>query len=269
MFPRWDVCFPVRCFPVRSQVRFPRDRRWRRDHDRGTGLGLATATALARGGSAVVVAGRDAAAARATADGLLAEGLSAEAVTMDVARPQSIAAAAETIRVRHGRLDVLVNNAGILPEAASSAAPEFLDAAVLAHTFETNVFGAVAVIEAFLPLLHLSDAGRIVNVSSTMGSLNDQSDPDSPYYSTVVPAYQASKAALNSITIGLSKRLAGTPLKVTSVCPGWVQTDLAPGNREQAPTSADEAARVVVRAATLPAPAASGTFVDSAGTVPW
>ena len=102
-----------------------------------------------------------------------------------------------------------------------------------------------------------------------MGSLADQCDPDSPYYGTLVPAYQASKAALNSITIGLGKKLAGTTLKVTSVCPGWVQTDLAPGNREAAPVTADQAAEVIVRAARLPDDAPSGTFLDSAGTVPW
>jgi NAD(P)-dependent dehydrogenase (short-subunit alcohol dehydrogenase family) len=233
------------------------------------GLGLATATNLARKGATVIIAGRDATAARAAADSLIGQGLDAEAVTMDVVSPERVAAAAELIADRHGRLDVLVNNAGILPEASAAGDHDFVDIGAFARTFETNVVGAAIVIEAFIPLLRRSDAGRIVNVSSTMGSLNDQADASSPYYGSVVPAYQASKAALNSMTIGLSKKLAGTSVKVTSVCPGWVQTDLAPGNRQQAPTSAEEAAEIVVTAATLPEHAPSGTFMSSAGPVPW
>jgi NAD(P)-dependent dehydrogenase (short-subunit alcohol dehydrogenase family) len=125
------------------------------------------------------------------------------------------------------------------------------------------------VTEAFLPLLHRSPMGRIVNVSSTMGSLQDQCDPGSPYYGMILPAYQSSKAALNAVTVALAKKLADTPIKVTSVCPGWVQTDLAPGNRELAPLTADEAARIVVTAATLAQEAPSGTFIDGAGVVAW
>lgn len=133
----------------------------------------------------------------------------------------------------------------------------------------TNVFGPVAVVEAFLPLLRKSPAGRIVNVSSTLGSLADQSNPASPYYSMVVPAYQSSKAALNGLTVALAKALADTSIKVTSVCPGWVQTDLAPGNREQAPVTPEAAAEIVYAAATIPDSAASGTFIDANGTVAW
>ena len=108
--------------------------------------------------------------------------------------------------------------------------------------------------------------GRIVNVSSTMGSLNDQTDPTSPYYEMIVPAYQASKAALNSITISLAKKLVDTHIKVTSVCPGFVQTELAPGNKEQAPLTPAEAARVIVAATNLPDSAASGSGSDAGAT---
>jgi NAD(P)-dependent dehydrogenase (short-subunit alcohol dehydrogenase family) len=127
----------------------------------------------------------------------------------------------------------------------------------------------VSVIEAFLPLLRSGDHPRIVNVSSTMGSLADQTDPASPYYGTVVPAYQASKAALNSLTIGLSKLLTDTDVVVTSVCPGFVQTDLAPAAREFAPLTAEEAAQVVVDAAMAGPDAPSGRFLSSAGAVAW
>ena len=107
-----------------------------------------------------------------------------------------------------------------------------------------------------------------MNLSTTMGSLSDQADPGSPYYGTIVPGYQSSKAALNSITIGLAKSLAGTGIKVTSVCPGFAQTDLTPMN-EQAPLTAAQAAQVVLTAATLPDGAPSGTFVDASGPVAW
>ncbi|UYO96918.1 SDR family NAD(P)-dependent oxidoreductase [Microbacterium sp. M28] len=233
------------------------------------GLGLATATALARTGATVIIAGRDEQSAQASAADLVEQGLSAEPLTLDVTSATSVAAAAAEIERRHGRLDVLVNNAGILPEATATGGHEFVDVASLVSTFETNVFGVATVTEHLLPLLRRSEAARIVNVSSTMGSLSDQSDPASPYYESIVPAYQASKAAVNSLTIGLSKKLADSPIKVTSVCPGWVQTDLAPGNREHAPTSAEEAAQVVVAAATLPADAPSGTFLSADGPVRW
>jgi len=233
------------------------------------GLGLATATALARAHCTVLLAGRDPGAVHSAVDALLEQGLDVASLTMDVSSLTSISAAAQEVHDRYGRLDVLVNNAGILPEASDDGVHNFMNPDVLRHTFQTNLFGAVAVIESFLPMLRVSQAGRIVNVSSTMGSLADQADPSSPYFTTVVPAYQASKAALNSITIGLSKKLADTNIKVTSVCPGWVQTDLAPGNRDQAPVSADAAAAVVVRAATLAEDEPSGSFVDVDGTVAW
>lgn len=106
-------------------------------------------------------------------------------------------------------------------------------------------------------------------MSTTMASLNDQTNPDSPYYGMVVPAYQSSKAALNSITIGLAKTLADTDIKVTSVCPGFVQTDLTPVNKEQAPLTPEQASAIVVTAATLTADAESGTFIDQCGPVAW
>ncbi|CAM3312800.1 SDR family NAD(P)-dependent oxidoreductase [Occultella aeris] len=233
------------------------------------GLGLATSRALARTGARVLIAGRARTVTEQVVDGLRQEGLDAHAVQLDVTSPDSIQAAVKQVERRHGHIDVLVNNAGILPEATDATEHQFGDPYLFRTTFETNLFGAVAVTEAFLPLLRRSTAGRIVNVSSTMGSLHDQENPDSAYYQTVVPAYQSSKAALNSVTISLAKTLADTHIKVTSVCPGFVQTDLTPFSREVAPTTAEQAARVVVTAATLPADAKSGTFIDSDGLVAW
>jgi NAD(P)-dependent dehydrogenase (short-subunit alcohol dehydrogenase family) len=233
------------------------------------GIGRATAHRLARDSAHVILTARNVADVQDAADRLNGEGLSASALQLDVTDDASVRAAAEHVESRFHRLDVLVNNAGILPEATQAQPAEAIDVAMFRQTFGTNLIGAVTVLEAFLPLLRRSEAGRIVNVTTTMASLSDQTNPESPYYTTVVPAYQASKAALNNVTIALAKALVETSIKVTSVCPGFVQTDLTPVNRTQAPLTAEEAAEVVHRAATLPDDAPSGTFVDAAGTVPW
>ncbi len=234
------------------------------------GLGLATARLLGKAGATVVLAARDDVRSKQAVLELRAEGIWASAVALDVEDPESVQEAAARVTREFGRLDILVNNAGILPEATSPEQDQPLDLELFRRTFQTNVLGAVAVTQAFLPLLMRSDSGRIVNVSSTMGSLNDQLDPASPYFGLVVPAYQASKAALNAVTIALSKKLADAPLKVNSVCPGWVQTDLGgPENRAAAPTPADVAAVVVARAALLSDDGPSGTFFDAAGPVAW
>jgi NAD(P)-dependent dehydrogenase (short-subunit alcohol dehydrogenase family) len=235
----------------------------------GRGIGAASASRLARSCGHVILTAREPANLEDAVDRLNREGHSASALQLDVTDEHSVQRAADEVASSYEHLDVLVNNAGILPEATNIEPSEAVDLTMFRSTFETIVFGAVAVLEAFLPLLRKSDAARIVNLSSTMGSLSDQTNPESPYYSVVVPAYQSSKAALNNITIGLAKALADTPIKVTSVCPGWVQTDLAPGNREQAPLTADQAAEVVYRAATLPPHAPSGTFQDANGIVAW
>lgn len=233
------------------------------------GIGLATAGRLARECGHVIVAARKSDAGAAAADRLSREGGSVSSLVVDVTDPASVAAAAAAVSERFGHLDVLVNNAGILPEATNPDATEVLDLAMFQRTYATNVLGPVAVVEAFLPLLRKSPAGRIVNVSSAMGSLAHQTDPSSPWHAMVVPAYQSSKAALNAITVVLSKVLADTEIKVTSVCPGWVKTDLAPGNLEQAPVTPEEAAEIVARAATLGAADPTGTFIDAHGPVAW
>ncbi|MEV7107954.1 SDR family oxidoreductase [Streptomyces atroolivaceus] len=233
------------------------------------GIGLAAARRLARECGHVIVAARKPDAGAETADRLSREGFSVSSLSMDVTDPASVRAAATEVAERFGHLDVLVNNAGILPEATHADPKEVLDLAMFEQTYATNVLGPVAVVEAFLPLVRRSPAGRIVNVSSTVGSLAHQTDPNSPWHSMVVPAYQSSKAALNAITIVLSKALADTSIKVTSVCPGWVQTDLAPGNKEQAPVTPEEAAEVIAQAATLSTADATGTFIDANGPVKW
>jgi NAD(P)-dependent dehydrogenase (short-subunit alcohol dehydrogenase family) len=232
------------------------------------GLGFATARRLGAPDTTVIVGARDAESGERAAAAIRADGNDAVAVTLDVRSPESLAAAAAAIRRRYGRLDLLVNNAGVLPEAtADPNGPVSLD--LFRATFDTNVLGAVAAIEAFLPLLTEEPRGRIVNISSTMGSLSDQSDPESPYYSVVVPAYQSSKAALNGVTVALAKALKDAGVAVYSVCPGFVQTDLTPMNRDNAPLTADDAAETVVRVALSADASLSGRFLSSDGLVPW
>ena len=231
------------------------------------GLGFETARQLGRRGITTIIGARDGGRGAQAAARLRDEGIDAHALELDVTSGASVREAARRVRDDHGGLDILVNNAGILPEATASGDP--MDADTFRATYETNVFGAVTVIHEFLPLLRESAAGRIVNVSSTMGSLADQTDPASPYYALDVPAYRTSKLALTGVTVALAKELAETPIKVNAICPGWVQTDLAPGNREHAPDTAEHASGVVVEMATLGDDGPSGRFVDRDGAVPW
>lgn len=233
------------------------------------GLGLASARLLGRAGVTVLIGARDEAQGGSAATQLRSEGLRAHAVLLDVTSEESVQLAAKDTDARYGRIDILINNAGILPEVTRTVESP-LDLAAFRETFETNVFGAVTMTKYFLPLLHKSESGRVVNVSSTMGSLSDQSDRSSPYYGQVVPAYQMSKAALNGLTIALAKALAESRIKVNSICPGWVQTDLGgPANRAAAPTNATDAAEIIVEMALLGDDGPSGQFFDRAGIVGW
>jgi NAD(P)-dependent dehydrogenase (short-subunit alcohol dehydrogenase family) len=234
------------------------------------GLGLETARQLGKTGAKVIVAARDRSGGDQAAQLLRSEQIDAEPVVLDVTSPASVQAAAREVEQRNRRLDILVNNAGILPEATHTGGNWPLDLELFKQTFETNLFGPVSVVQKFLPLLRRSAAGRIVNVSTTMGSLAEQLNPASPYYGLVVPAYQGSKAALNALTIALAKVLRDAPIKVNSVCPGWLQTDLGgPDNRAAAPMTAAQGAQIVVELACLADDDPSGQFVDRHGPVPW
>ncbi|MBC8135398.1 MAG: SDR family NAD(P)-dependent oxidoreductase, partial [Fibrella sp.] len=136
------------------------------------------------------------------------------------------------------------------------------------NTFATNVWGVLATTQAFLPLVKNSTAGRIVNVSSTMGSLAAMADPTNPYGGggAYASAYRTSKAALSMLTALFAKELAQTPIKVNSICPGWVRTDMG---SDAAPRSVEQGATASVRYATLPADGPTGGFFDEDGIVAW
>jgi NAD(P)-dependent dehydrogenase (short-subunit alcohol dehydrogenase family) len=226
------------------------------------GIGFETARQLAQQGFTVWLGCRDQSRGEAAAKELAADG-DVRFVRLDVTDIASIQAAREHIADETG-LDVLVNNAGIaVAEGDSRPSSVKLDA--LQQTFDVNVFGALRVIQAFLPLVKRSPAGRIVNVSTTMGSLTVLTSEQNPFGEVPVFSYPASKTALNAITGWLAVELRDTAVKVNSVCPGSNQTDMNSSGAQPA----SEGAKVVVRAATLPADGPSGSFFDAAGPVGW
>ena len=137
---------------------------------------------------------------------------------------------------------------------------------MLRSTFETNVFGVVAVTNAMLPLLRRAPAARIVNMSSSLGSLARSSDPTSDQHHVPLLAYNSSKAALNRITVQYAAVLEGTPIKVNSACPGFCATDM---NGHRGYRTPAQGAAIVVRLATLPPDGPTGGFFEDDGQVPW
>jgi len=195
------------------------------------GIGFETVRQLAQTGVHTLLAGRDRAKAVEAALKLQAEGLPVEAIVLDVTDAASIAAAAEEVEKKFGHLDILVNNAGILrDEQGKKISEQTLQA--WRETFDTNVFGLIAVTQQFLPLLHKSPAGRIVNVSSLLGSMTLHSDPSSPIYDFKIPAYNVSKSAVNAWTVQLAYELRDSKIKVNTIHPGYVKTDMNAGGGE-------------------------------------
>ncbi|MUG97273.1 SDR family NAD(P)-dependent oxidoreductase [Scytonema sp. UIC 10036] len=228
------------------------------------GLGFEISRQLATTGLTVLIGARDENKGAEAAEKLQAQGFDVQSIKLNVSDISSIATAAKNIEERFGKLDILINNAGVLHDGGVN--PSDLDVKVFKETFETNVFGAFAVLQAMLPLIRKSNAGRIVNISSTLGSLTDTLDPNSHYFQYRGLAYQASKTALNAITVQFAKELADTPIKVNSACPGWLQTDMGSAD---APGTVEEGADTPVWLATLPEDGPTGGFFNSRKPVPW
>jgi NAD(P)-dependent dehydrogenase (short-subunit alcohol dehydrogenase family) len=207
---------------------------------------------------------RDTGRAENAAGQLANVGLAAIPLHLDVTRPETIASAATRIDRAHGKLDVLVNNAGIAREWQFK--PSQVDLSLVKEIYETNLFGAVAVIQALLPLLLRSTAGRIVNVSSSLGSLALTSDSGSPLSQLPCLGYSSSKAALNAVTVQFANELRGTPVKVNAVCPGYVATDL---NGHSGPRTPEQGARIAIEMATLPEDGPTGGYFNEDGRIPW
>jgi NAD(P)-dependent dehydrogenase (short-subunit alcohol dehydrogenase family) len=230
------------------------------------GLGFEMARQLGQAGVRVVMAARDSAKGEAAAAKLRDEGLDVQFLRLDVTDKKDRAAASALLEEKFGRLDILINNAGILAEALGGGKVSTTTEDVIHRTFETNFFAPVALTQALLPLLQKSDAGRIVNMSSILGSQTLHADPTSPIYDFKPLSYDASKAALNSFTIHLAYELKETRIKVNSAHPGWVKTDMG---SDAAPMEIPEGARTGVELALLGADGPTGGFFHLGQTLPW
>lgn len=228
------------------------------------GIGLEIARQLGQAGVFVIIGARDAGRAEAAVAVLISEGLNAQSVALDLTDHSTIRTAAERIKAEHGKLDILVNNAGIVD--AQDGPPSTGSAEAARRIMETNFIGTLAVTQEMLPLLRESDAGRIVNLSSSLGSLVVNGDPSSPYYDARLIGYNASKAAVNMLTVQLAAELRGTSIIVNSVSPGYVKTDLTGGNGYMTP---EEGAKLPVEYALLGENPVSGRFVEPGGVTPW
>ncbi len=233
------------------------------------GLGLETARDLGKQGIIVVLGSRDSKKGEAAAAKLRAEGITAESLGFDVTNPQDHQKAYDYFAKEHERLDILVNNAGVLKEESAGAAPNQTSAVspeTLRDTFETNFFAPVALTQKLLPLIRKAPAGRIVNVSSILGSLTLHSDPNSPIYDFKTFAYDGSKAALNAFTVHLAHELRDTKIKVNSAHPGWVKTDLGGPN---APMEPREGGKTSAQLSTLAGDGPNGGFFHLGKPLPW
>ncbi|HCF27164.1 MAG TPA: short-chain dehydrogenase [Cyanobacteria bacterium UBA11049] len=227
------------------------------------GIGLEIARQLGTQGITVLIGARDEKRGSEAAEKLQAENIDVRAVQLDVTNQESIDAAAKYIESEFGKLDILVNNAGI---AIDNAPPSQLDMEILRRTYDTNFFGVFAVTKAMLPLLHKSQAGRIVNISSGLGSLTQNSDPNYEYAQIKYLAYNSSKTALNAMTVQFAHELKDTPIKVNSADPGYVATDI---NNNNGTRTVQQGASTPVRLATLPDDGPTGSYFDDNGVVPW
>ncbi|GAA1185844.1 SDR family oxidoreductase [Streptomyces hebeiensis] len=238
------------------------------------GIGRAVARQLGERGMRVYLGARDEERGRTAERELREGGLDARCLRLDVTDESTVGLAAKRIEEESGRLDVLVNNAGV---GSSSHVPSRTSADEVRQTFETNVFGVVTVINALLPLLRRSDAGRIVNISSMLGSLTalaDDRDPTGALPPGSLPpptGYSTSKAALNALTVLYARELHEDGILVNAACPGFVATDINGGQGHLTP---DQGARIPVLLATLPEGGRTATFIGSDGSpagveLPW
>lgn len=227
------------------------------------GIGLEIARQLGRQGITVLVGARDEGRGQDAVKALREDGVNAKFVLIDQTDQKTVDAAAANIERDFGKLDILVNNAAI---AIDNAPPSQLDAEVLRRTYETNFFGVFAVLKTMLPLLKRSEAARIVNMSSGLGSLTQTGNPNWEFARVNLLAYNSSKTALNAMTVQFANELRGTPIKINSADPGYVATDL---NNHSGYRTVEQGAKVAVQLATLPADGPSGGYFDENGPLPW
>jgi NAD(P)-dependent dehydrogenase (short-subunit alcohol dehydrogenase family) len=235
------------------------------------GIGFQTALELGKlDGIKVVIGARDAASGKQAAANLRAAGVDADFLEFDVTMPDHVDAAYEHFVASPGYLDILINNAGIaaggFPPVGAEHSTADVPLGLLHKVFETNFFAPVALTKRLLPLLKKSPAGRIVNLSSILGSLALHADPNSGIYHAKSFAYDASKTALNAFTVHLAYELRDTKIKVNSAHPGWVKTEMG---GEQAPMELKDGAKTSVALATLPDDGPTGGYFHLGQPLPW
>ncbi len=228
------------------------------------GIGLEIARGLGEMGITVLLGCRDGARGEQAAEKLQAEELRAEALALDVTDAATIQAAAADITARFGRLDILVNNAGVAPDG--DLRPSTVDLAVVRATYDVNVFGAIAVTQAMLPLLTKSPHARIVNLSSLLGSLSANAQPNSFGGGFARLGYCSSKTALNAVTVQFANEFRSSGMKVNCATPGYCSTDMTGHSGSR---SARQGAQTPIRLATLPDDGPTACFFDDDGIVPW
>ncbi|MCW5316814.1 SDR family NAD(P)-dependent oxidoreductase [Nostoc sp. KVJ3] len=229
------------------------------------GIGYEIARQLGSRGATVLIGARDIKRGEEAANKLRLNEIDARTIQLDVIDQKTIDSAAQQIENEFGKLDILVNNAGILSDG-DRLPPSQVEIETLRHTYETNVFGVFAVTKTLLPLLKKSIAGRIVNLSSGLGSLTQNSDANYEFANFKLLAYNSSKTAVNAITVLLAAELKDTPIKINAADPGFTATDI---NQHQGYRTVEQGAIAPVRLATLPDDGFSGGFFDENGALPW
>jgi NAD(P)-dependent dehydrogenase (short-subunit alcohol dehydrogenase family) len=231
------------------------------------GIGLETARQLAQTGVKVIIGSRSLEAGKAAAEKLQAEGLDVEVIRFDITKSADYKEAYDYFDKKYGKLDILINNAGVSKEEfLSGNNASVVTRHILHETFDTNFFGTVELTQVLLPLIKKAPEGRIVNLSSILGSLTLHADPKSPIYGAKVLAYNASKAALNMFTVSLAAELKDTKIKVNSAHPGWVKTEMG---TDAAPMEIPDGAKTSVQLATLKADGPTGGYFHMGEALPW
>jgi NAD(P)-dependent dehydrogenase (short-subunit alcohol dehydrogenase family) len=230
------------------------------------GIGLETAKQLGEQGITVLVAARKLATAEETAASLKAQGIDAYPIQLEVTSAPDRVAAAKHIGEKFGKLDILINNAGVGASTGFTPVTSQVTDEDLQRVFDTNFFAVVALTRELLPLIQKSEAGRIVNLSSILGSLTLHADPNSPIASFKSIAYDASKSALNQYTIHLAYELKDTKIKVNSAHPGWVKTELG---TDAAPMEIPDGAKTSVELALLGHDGPTGRYIHLGQELPW
>lgn len=232
------------------------------------GLGLETARQLGKEGITVLLGARDAGRGKQAEEELKKDGIDAHYIHLDLENPSTFKAVYAEIKTQYDKLDILVNNAGIQIENAGWGQNTVTTStpADLRKTFDTNFFNLIELTQILLPLILKSAAGRIVNLSSILGSLELHASPSSPIYNSKAFAYDASKTALNQFTVHLAHALKDSNVKVNSAHPGWVKTDLG---TDAAPMNVVDGAKTSVWLATLPADGPSGGYFHMQDRLPW